>query len=713
VVGCGGGGLGDGAEPIESQSSAVTPASAVWVAQGPAPIRNGQSVTQPTSNQNPVTGAVQAVAAHPSNANILYAATVNGGIWKTSNALAANPTWAALTDLQATLAMGAIALERGAPQNVIAGTGCFSSFADCGFNPPGSVLVSRNSGSTWSVISDPLFASGTVNGVVLRGSVMLVSYNDLARSTDGGQSWTRLSGFPANGLPFQGGDDLVEDNQNPNRLYFVQRFGGIYRSDNLGATWVNISQNDPALDDAIRNNAGAARVSTCNDGRAYVGVLSNLGEVIFVGYTRDGGSSWIDMDRPGVSGDPGNPAHFAIAGDRINSSFVYVTGIDNPMRGDAGIQATGQSPSPQWKPLGGSGTPHGTSPHVDSRRMAFDANQDLIEADDGGVFRRVRPRETTGDWFSLAGNMQSAEIHDIAYDANARVIMAGTQDNGTIYQLTPGRIPWTTFSGGDGGDVQVDATSTPGFSIRYSSFQFMGDFTRATFNASNVEVARAKPPLAVVGGGDPPNFNRSFVAPFELNRADPHRLVVAAFQAVYESFDQGDTVVSLGVGADAHAMAYGHPANPDVLYIGASTVFVRLTAGGPLTDTSFPGGFVQDVVIDPADFHRAYAAANFTVFVTPDAGTTWTNVSGNLASLNPGLLRSLEVVAGPSQRLLVLGADHGVFATPAATPGTWQRVGSNLPIAPVFDMQYNAASDLLVAGLLGRGAFTVTGLGQN
>jgi photosystem II stability/assembly factor-like uncharacterized protein len=706
--------VGDGAEPIEARSGAITPPAAVWVAQGPAPMRNGQSVTQPTSNQNPVTGAVQALATHPSNANILYAATVNGGIWKTSNALATSPTWTPLTDFQATLAVGAIALERGAPQNVIAGTGCFSSFADCGLNAPATVLVSRNSGSTWSVISDPLFAFGAMQGVVLRGSVMLAEYGDMARSTDGGQNWTRLTGIPATGLPFiGGGNDLTEDIQNPNRLYFAQRFGGIYRSDDLGASWVNISQNDPALDNAIRNDAGAAKVSTCNDGRAYVGVLSQGGEVIFVGYTRDGGATWIDMDRPGVNGDPGGFNHFGIAGDRINSSFVYVTGIGNPMRGDAGIQATGQSPSPQWKPLAGSGTPHGTSPHVDSRDMAFDANQDLIEADDGGVFRRVRPRETTGDWFSLVGNMQSAEIHDVAYDANARVIVAGTQDNGTVYQLTPGQIPWTTFSGGDGGDVQVDATSTPGFSIRYSSFQNMGGFTRATFNASNVEIARAFPPLTAVGGSDPPFFGRSFVTPFELNRADPHRLVVAAFQAVYESFDQGDTVVSLGAAAGANAMAYGHPANPDVLYVGASTVFVRLTAGGPLTATSFPGGFVHDVVMDPTDFHRAFAAANFTVFVTPDAGTTWTDVSGNLASLTPGLLRSLEVVNGPSQRLLVLGADHGVFATPAATPGTWQRVGSNLPNAPVLDMQYNGASDLLVAGLLGRGAFTVTGLGRN
>jgi photosystem II stability/assembly factor-like uncharacterized protein len=712
-AGCGAGAAGEETGLAEEAVSSF--GGLAWVAQGPAPMRNGQGRTLPFSDQNPVAGAVRSLAAHPTNANILYAGTANGGVWRTTNALAQDPSWTPLTDFQPSLAIGAVALDRNDSQTLVAGTGCFSSFDDCG-SPPGQVLVSHNGGASFTLITDPLFAGASITGAVIRGSVLVVSYGELARSTDGGQTWTRLTGLPNVGLPFLNGVvNLVEDIQTPNRLYLTQLRGGVYRSDDLGATWVNISQNDPGsggLNAAILGSPGAANVGVCQDGRAYVGVTDTFQSVIFVGYTVDGGHTWTHMDLPGVPIRPNPFFHFALAGDRPNSSFVYVMGISSPMRGNAGIAPTGQTPSPQWAPLDGAGTPNGTSPHVDSRAMVFDANLDLISSSDGGVFRRVRPRETTGDWFSLAGNMQDAEIHDVAYDANARVVMAGTQDNGTVYQLTPGQVPWTTFSGGDGGDVQVDVTTMPGFSIRYSSFQNFGGFTRATFNANNVEVASVSPALTVVGGGAPPTFLQQFVTPLELNRANPHRLVFGADQAVYESFDQGNTIASLGAAGEATAMAYGHPANPDVLYVAASRVFVRLSAGAPLapTPTPFPV-FPQDVVIDGADFHRAYVIGQFPrVFVTPDAGSTWTEITGNLQTLNPGLLRAIEFVPGASRGIIVVSGNSGVFATTTSALGTWQRVGSNLPLSPVLDMQYSPQQDLLVAGLLGRGAWSVHGL---
>ena len=57
-----------------------------WMPLGPLPIDYGQVVNvAPKASGaylNQVVGAVSAVAAHPTNANILYAGSVNGGIWK-------------------------------------------------------------------------------------------------------------------------------------------------------------------------------------------------------------------------------------------------------------------------------------------------------------------------------------------------------------------------------------------------------------------------------------------------------------------------------------------------------------------------------------------------------------------------------------------------------------------------------------------------------
>src|SRR5258707_14386088 len=66
-----------------------------WVLQGPAPAFGGQVNVPPN---DAVSGAIQAVAPHPTNANILYVGAVNGGVWKTTNATAASPIWTPLTE---------------------------------------------------------------------------------------------------------------------------------------------------------------------------------------------------------------------------------------------------------------------------------------------------------------------------------------------------------------------------------------------------------------------------------------------------------------------------------------------------------------------------------------------------------------------------------------------------------------------------------------
>ena len=59
-----------------------------FIPQGPGPIVSGQ--TEGLTN-NPVTGAVNAIAPDPSNANRVFIGTVNGGIWMTNNATVASP----------------------------------------------------------------------------------------------------------------------------------------------------------------------------------------------------------------------------------------------------------------------------------------------------------------------------------------------------------------------------------------------------------------------------------------------------------------------------------------------------------------------------------------------------------------------------------------------------------------------------------------------
>src|SRR5262249_29660889 len=93
-----------------------------WLSEGTAPgIHGGETV----SPNNQVNGAIQAIAVDPTNANIMYVGSVNGGIWKTTNATAESPHWVPLTDNLPSLSIGALELDPtdATHQTLIAGIG--------------------------------------------------------------------------------------------------------------------------------------------------------------------------------------------------------------------------------------------------------------------------------------------------------------------------------------------------------------------------------------------------------------------------------------------------------------------------------------------------------------------------------------------------------------------------------------------------------------
>ncbi|MCC6766017.1 MAG: DUF11 domain-containing protein [Deltaproteobacteria bacterium] len=465
-----------------------------------------------------------------------------------------------------------------------------------------------------------------------------------------------------------------------------------------------------------------------------------------------GGGTWGKITGLEPRFEPGSQGatHFSIVADPGAVNLVYVGGdrqdFPNPLgaatfsgrlfRGDFAIAPGGPGtiPSPQWTSLTHVGTGANSAPHADSREMRFDANGDIIEGDDGGIYRRTDPGLTTGDWASVIGDLQVTEFHDIAYDTNSNIIIGGAQDTGTPEQTATGSTTWRSVSTADGGDVAVDDTSVAGQSMRYSSTQNLGGFRRRTCdNANNCGGATAVG-LNVTSGSA---LQRQFVTPIELNVADQTRLVIGGANGVYESADQGDNIAQVGTtgptvcigggsagnacGVDANcpngvcgylvnrnAMAYGHQSNADLIYVGSNArVLVRTTAAGTMdpTPTAFPGGTVLDLVVAPSDADRLYAIDVAGVYETTDGGTTWTDVTGNLSDDGATNFRSLVYIEGAGNDLLVVGTSQGVFVSIESDFDSWLELGG-IPNALVWDLDYDATDRLLVAGTLGRGAWT-------
>src|SRR4029077_12769911 len=89
-----------------------------------------------------------------------------------------------------------------------------------------------------------------------------------------------------------------------------------------------------------------------------------------------------------------------------------------------------------------------TSPHADSRNLIFDFNGNLLDADDGGIYRLSNPLNTPANpqppldpasrvWTSLNSGLSNTEFVSIAFDHLTGDIIGGAQDNGSSEQKTP------------------------------------------------------------------------------------------------------------------------------------------------------------------------------------------------------------------------------------------------------------------------------------
>ena len=761
------------APAIEFESSpgevaiAAANASGNWVAAGPTAIFGGQTENIPG---NRVSGAGNALLLHPTDANRALVGTVNGGIWTTNNLTATNPTWTPRTDEAGSLSIGALTSDLADPSfnRLWAGIGRFSSLNRDGGARTG-LLRSVNGGQAWApVTGGGVLVGKNISGLYAKGNTIVVAANvadsfttnnvGLFRSTNGGNTFVQLNNAPGTGLPTGLSYDLVVDPINTNTLYAsiwqILPTDGIYKSTNAGATWTKVS--NAAIDGLIGNTTSNIELAVGRNNNVYAGII-NQGVLSGLFRSGNGGANWAQLDLPttnengsaiglhprpkgpGLGAAPADVAggqgaiHFSIAADPVDHNVVYVGGDRQP------IQQPGQPNSIGARDFSGrlfrvnASRPSGSqfislthnpttnsnsAPHADSRDMAFAANGWLIEVNDGGVVKRTNPR-TTGDWFSLTGNMQNTEFHSVAYDSLSNVIFGGTQDVGTPVQRI-NSTGWDSLSTADGGVVEIDNQSRAAFnqSVRYTSNQQFGGFRKTTYNASNQVVSTTFPQLLVVGTGQAVtqrDQSLPFYTPIVLNAVDRTRSLVLS-NNIYESFDQFENLFLRVSGTSPFlASAYGGTGNADVIYAAnASGFFVRTTSFGFFNQiTQYTGQTAVDIALDPDNWQNGVIVDRNRVFFFTNAGATVTERTGNLGSLLGGAkIRTVVYLPGAATDAIIVGTDIGTFVMNLATPNQWKAYAPNLPNAPVMDLRYDRVDDVLIAGTLGRGAWKINNASQ-
>ena len=119
----------------------IIPASLLtpWTPLGPAPIPNGQT----TAVSQAVSGRVTVIAVHPTNENIVYVGTAQGGLYRSLNG---GTSWTPLMDNSLSLVIGSIAIDPLDPTTLVVGTGEGNLSSDSFFGV--GVYVIKNADTT-------------------------------------------------------------------------------------------------------------------------------------------------------------------------------------------------------------------------------------------------------------------------------------------------------------------------------------------------------------------------------------------------------------------------------------------------------------------------------------------------------------------------------------------------------------------------------------
>lgn len=680
--------------PLVALVLAAAPAAAqLWQELGPAPL----------SGFGGATGRVSALATHPTNPNLYYAAGADGGVWKTTNSGA---TWTPLTDQMPTTAMGALAIDPTDGNIIYAGTG-ESNFANhCRYGL--GLYKSTDAGNSWVQLAESTFAGRCFSKIVIDPQNTQILYASITRaggfpelaaakghpgalgprgvfkSTDGGLSWTQLAG----GLPALDATDLAIDPQTPTTLYaaigriFGDPANGIYKTTNGGATWTKLS----------------GGLSTSTAGRISVAVAPSNPARLYALYT-------APCDASGNNG----VVRSAYRSSDFGATWTAIQGVDQSTYGWYLSVISVQPTNPDVVIMGGLEVARSTNagatwanvsaPHPDNHAMAWDAAGNLILGDDGGVHRSTN---LGASWQAINTGLGTVQFYAgvSTSPANENVVLGGCQDNNTNLRTTPTRV-WNSFIGGDGGWTEIDQSNPQRM---FGESQGTGSLFRSTNGGGSFDA---------IGSGL--SGRNCFNPPFLIDPANPSRMLYGT-ERVFVSTNGGTSWGPLSAdltGGGSAAIRALVIAPSDSHYVYAATNDGRILASSDsgatfqlrLTGISGWPRVTREITVDPFDARTVYlATARFgqpQVRRSRDVGATW-------EALNTGLPDvPVNVIAvdsrGPTP-VIFAGTDSGLYRT-VNDGQTWRLYGQGLPRACIVDIRLDMQRNRLVVGSQGRGAW--------
>jgi photosystem II stability/assembly factor-like uncharacterized protein len=685
-------------------------------------------------------GRVVAVAGVPGDSTTFYFGSVDGGIWKTTDA---GVVWTPIFDGQPVASIGALAVAPSDPRTIYAGSGETDIRSD--LSTGNGVYKSTDGGSTWTHIG--LEDTRQISRIVIDPQNPAIVYvgalghaygpneeRGVYKSVDGGTHWTRVLDLG----PTIGISDLAMCSSAP-QLLFAGTWnshrppwstygpidgpgGGLYRSQDAGKTWSRLEGHG-----LPEGDWGRVGVEVAPDGkRVYALIEVKKSEAKKSGLYRsdDGGNTWAL-----ANADPrltSRAWYFnRVTMDPQNPDVIYIPNVALYRSDDGGKTISVLR-----------GAPGGDDYHqlwIDPKNSVS-----MVLGTDQGTTISLNRGQTWSSWY----NQPTAQFYHVTTDNQFPYVVYGAQqDTGAAAvvsrtdhgQITP--RDWFPAGPSESGYMVIDPKN-PDIIYLSGTFGTVARFNKRTGLSQDISPWPAM-------GWDAEVHERKYRAPWTpplvLSPADPTTLYLGT-QYVMKTTDGGlhwETISPDLTGAtgdarevtdkkppslptqgpptieDAKRAGYGvvftiapSPLNRDLIWAGSDTGLIHLTrdAGKNWKDVTPQGlsdwskiSLIEASHFDPAVAYAAVDRGRLDdqmpyIYRTRDYGASWQLVTNGITA--PAFLRAVREDP-QSKELLFAGTEFGVYVS-LDDGDHWQSLQSNLPVSSIRDLAIHE-DDLVVA----------------
>jgi photosystem II stability/assembly factor-like uncharacterized protein len=681
-----------------------------------------------------MSGRINDLENHPTNARILYLGAAGGGVWKSSDGGA---TFVPIFD-DYVQSIGVVKLDPKKPDEVIwVGTG--ETWTRNSVTIGNGLYKSTDGGNNWKEIegfeNSERIASIAINPdntdevyVGVLGALWGDSEDrGVYKTTDGGKTWKKILYVG----PSTGAADVIMDPKNPNVLYAsmwqFRRTGwgfnsggensALYKSTDGGTSWNKIHNGFP------KGKLGRIAVAVApSDNNILYSVLETEDKSKNgLWKSTNAGQSWEHLNND--FGLVVRPFYFSrITVDPKNPDIIVKGGLSGSLSRDGGKT---------FKSLG--------NMHSDIHDITFDINNSdiMYSGTDGGVYRSWNG----GTTFEIVENLPLSQFYQISTDnAEPYNVYGGLQDNGSWWgpSSSPGGVnarDWNSVGAGDGFRVLKHPTKN----IIYSEMQGAENVWRYDVDKNRTKTIQPLPKK-----GDP-ELRFNWNAPMAVSAHVPDRFYMGS-QFLHKSDDMGDswTIISpdlttndkskqdqsksggLSVdnsGAENHTTIFTiaeSPIDQNVIWIGTDDGNVQVTTDGGKTWNNVTPNlvgvpkntWVYHIEASVHDKGIAYAVFDGHTsgdlkpyaLKTSDYGKTWKSIISEDIDSSAFVRNIQEDYV--NEDLLFLGTEFGLYVTIDGGKN-WSHFTNNMPLVAVHFIDLQKQTNDIVMGTHGRGVIII------